>query len=291
MQTSMATVSLGGTLVEKIEAIAAAGFDGIELLDADLRGAGMSSTECAHRCADLGLAIDLYQPFRRAEGVSDTEFRAVVERFRVALHTVAELGADAILVVSNTDGDADPDRDRSVAQVAALADVAAGCGVTVMYEALAWGTHIDHVADAWEVVRRGDRPNLKVVIDTFHHLAVGENPAVVAGIPGESIGFLQIADAPWERLDTARTPPALMQWSRGHRCFPGEGNLALYEPTATVVAAGYRGPLSLEIFNPGYRRQAPHVVAQRGFDSLRLLADRLSVPASANGAANHGGAA
>ena len=36
MQRSIATVSLSGTLPEKLEAIAAAGFDGVEIFENDL---------------------------------------------------------------------------------------------------------------------------------------------------------------------------------------------------------------------------------------------------------------
>ena len=36
MLRSIATVSLGGTLVEKLNAIAAAGFDGVEIFENDL---------------------------------------------------------------------------------------------------------------------------------------------------------------------------------------------------------------------------------------------------------------
>ena len=99
----MATVSMGGTLAEKLDAIAGAGFDGIELLDDDLRKSAMSPGECARRCADLGLTLDLYQPFRRAEGVPPGEFGAVLGRFRRELEVMRRLGAEAILVVSNTD--------------------------------------------------------------------------------------------------------------------------------------------------------------------------------------------
>lgn len=38
MKTSIATVSLGGTLREKLEAIAAAGFDGVEMRNATISG-------------------------------------------------------------------------------------------------------------------------------------------------------------------------------------------------------------------------------------------------------------
>jgi sugar phosphate isomerase/epimerase len=264
MKMCMATVSIGGSLEEKISAIAAAGFDSIELLDDDLRSSGMSPEECARRCADLGLTIELYQPFRRAEGVEPGEFPDVLARFHRELDVMGRLGIEAILVVSNTDADAHAGRDLSASQLAALGSAAEEHGVTVMFEALAWGTHISRTVDAWETIRYADHPNLALVVDTFHLNARGEDATVLAGLPLGAVGFLQIADAPWLAMD-------LLPWSRNHRCFPGEGEFALAAQFATVLSAGYQGPLSLEIFNPGYRERAPHEVARAGADALRRL--------------------
>lgn len=60
MQRSIATVSLSGTLPEKLEAIAAAGFDGVEIFENDLLYYDGSPREIRQMCADLGLAITLF---------------------------------------------------------------------------------------------------------------------------------------------------------------------------------------------------------------------------------------
>jgi 4-hydroxyphenylpyruvate dioxygenase len=179
------------------------------------------------------------------------------------------LGADSILVVSNTDDDADGSRDLSTTQVVALSDAAAERGLTVMFEALAWGTHISSVVDAWDVVREADHPNLALVVDTFHLLAGGESVDALDGLPHGSVGFFQLADAPWLSMD-------LKQWSRGYRCFPGEGEMDLLAPVEAVLTSGYEGPLSLEIFNPGYRERSAHEVARCGAEALDLLAATLA---------------
>ena len=62
MQRSIATVSLSGTLPEKLEAIAAAGFDGVEIFENDLLYYDGSPREIKQMCADLGIAITLFQP-------------------------------------------------------------------------------------------------------------------------------------------------------------------------------------------------------------------------------------
>ncbi|HMQ37657.1 MAG TPA: sugar phosphate isomerase/epimerase [Micropruina sp.] len=267
LKKCISTVSLGGTVVERIDAIAAAGFDGIELFDADLRGSGLTAAEVARRCGDAGLGIACYGPFRRAEGVPEQEFPDVVARFRAALDVTAALGADTIMIVSNTDPDAIADRDHSAGQLAALGAIAAERGVGIVFEALSWGTHISRVADALDLLQRAGYPRRSLVMDTFHLLALGDGDADVAALPAEVLGLVQLADAAAVRMD-------LMQWSRNHRCYPGEGDLDVLAATRAALGAGFDGAVSLEIFDPRYRELPPRQIAQRGADALRgLLAD------------------
>ena len=54
MRTSIATVSVSGTLPEKIAAIAAAGFDGLELFEQDLLVTDETPAAVESRCRDSG---------------------------------------------------------------------------------------------------------------------------------------------------------------------------------------------------------------------------------------------
>jgi 4-hydroxyphenylpyruvate dioxygenase len=64
MRTSIATVCLSGTLEEKMHAAAAAGFDGIEVFEQDLVVSPSSPEQIRELAGQLGLSLDLYQPFR-----------------------------------------------------------------------------------------------------------------------------------------------------------------------------------------------------------------------------------
>lgn len=54
MQRSIATVSISGTLVEKLTAIQAAGFDGVEIFENDLLYFDGSPADVRRIAADLG---------------------------------------------------------------------------------------------------------------------------------------------------------------------------------------------------------------------------------------------
>jgi 4-hydroxyphenylpyruvate dioxygenase len=70
MRHGIATVCLSGTLEDKLAAAGRAGFDGVEIFEPDLIGSKLSPEQIGARAADLGLSIDLYQPFRDFEAVA-----------------------------------------------------------------------------------------------------------------------------------------------------------------------------------------------------------------------------
>ncbi len=269
MRKGIATVSLSGVLQDKLVAAAGAGFDAIELFDNDLIGSPLAPREVAARCADLGLEIALFQPVRDVEGVAPDAFEAVLHRLRTKLGVMAELGTTTLLACSNATPGAVDDLDLSAEQLHRVGEVAAEAGVTVAFEALAWGRHVNRVGQAWEAVVRADHPAITLAVDTFHLLARGDDGSALAGIPGDRIGFLQVADAPWLDMN-------LLEWSRHHRCFPGQGTLDVTGVVAATLAAGYRGPLSLEVFSDVVRETDPDVTARDAMRSLVFLEDELS---------------
>ncbi|GAA4706594.1 sugar phosphate isomerase/epimerase and 4-hydroxyphenylpyruvate domain-containing protein [Nocardioides conyzicola] len=268
MRRGIATVSLSGVLDDKLTAIAAAGFDGLEIFDNDLIASPLTPREVARRCAELGLTIDLFQPVRDVEGVPPEQFDPVLHRFRTKLAVMADLGATTVLCCSHVGADAVDDPDLSAAQLSLLGDLAADQGVTIAYEALAWGRHVNRVGQAWDVVRRADHPAVTLAVDTFHLLSRGDDGAALAGIPGDRIGFLQVADAPLLDMD-------VLEWSRHFRCFPGEGTLDVAGVVAATLATGYAGPVSLEVFSDVVRVADPAVTARDAMRSLVFLEDQL----------------
>jgi 4-hydroxyphenylpyruvate dioxygenase len=116
MRTSIATVSLRGTLEEKLDAIAAAGF-AIELFGPDLLRTSMTAREVRARAESLGLGIDLFQPLRDA----GDERRA-----RLMLALAEQLGAPTLLVCSDVRPDAIADDARLAEQLCDLAELRPG---------------------------------------------------------------------------------------------------------------------------------------------------------------------
>jgi 4-hydroxyphenylpyruvate dioxygenase len=187
---AIATVCLSGTLEDKIAAAAAVGFDGIEVFEPDLVAAPWSPAELAARCADLGLSIDLYQPFRDLDSTDPDRFAHNLRRAERKFDVMAALGVDTVLVCSSVAPDTVEDADRLAEQLATAAARAGERGLRIAYEALAWGRHVSRWEQSWDAVRRADSPALGLCLDSFHVLSRGGDPAGFADVPGEKLFFL-----------------------------------------------------------------------------------------------------
>ncbi|MFD5491818.1 bifunctional sugar phosphate isomerase/epimerase/4-hydroxyphenylpyruvate dioxygenase family protein [Streptomyces sp. NPDC127091] len=270
MRTSIATVSLSGTLTEKLTAAARAGFDGVEIFENDLLASPLTPREIRARCLDLGLGIDLYQPLRDIEAVPAEAFARNLRRARHKFELMGELGADTVLVCSSVDPEAIDDDALAAAQLRELADLAQGFGIRVAYEALAWGRHVSTYDHAWRIVEAAGHPALGTCLDSFHILSRGSDPKGIEDIPGEKIFFLQLADAPLPAMD-------VLQWSRHHRCFPGQGGFDVAGLVRHVLRTGYDGPLSLEVFNDVFRQAEAAPTAVDARRSLLVLQEEVGV--------------
>ncbi len=265
----IATVCLSGTLEDKLDAAAAAGFDGVEIFENDLIASALTPEAVRTRCADLGLAIDLYQPFRDFEAVPPDLLQANLRRAEKKFDVMERLGATMMLVCSTVHPESVDDDDLAAEHLHLLAARAADRGVRIAYEALAWGRHVSTYDHSWRIVRRADHPNLGLCLDSFHILSRGSDPAAIRVIPAEKLFFLQLADAPHLDMD-------VLQWSRHHRLFPGQGAFDLPHFLDLVLRSGYEGPLSLEVFNDVFRQSDPSVAAVDALRSLLSLQESLA---------------
>ncbi|MBM3547387.1 MAG: sugar phosphate isomerase/epimerase and 4-hydroxyphenylpyruvate domain-containing protein [Alphaproteobacteria bacterium] len=268
MQTAIATVSIAGTLDEKLEAIAAAGFTNVEIFENDLLSFNGSPADVKRIVADLGLRIVTFQPFRDFEGLPEPQRGRAFARAERKFDVMQELGCDLLLVCSSVAPDAIGGIDRAAADFHELGERAAARGLRVGYEALAWGRHVNDYRDAWEVVRRADHRAIGLVLDSFHALVRKTDLKAIRAIPEDRIFLVQIADAPLLDMD-------YLSWSRHFRCLPGQGDLAVDDFMDALQATGFGGLLSLEIFSDRFRAGSARAVAVDGHRSLLFMLDKL----------------
>jgi 4-hydroxyphenylpyruvate dioxygenase len=268
MRWSIATVCLGGGLETKLAAAARAGFRCVEIFENDLTFYPGAARDVRRLADDHGLEIVALQPLRDFEGSPSARRQRAFDRARVKLDLTAELGAPLLCLCSSVAPDALGEPERIADDLSELADIARGSGLRIGYEALSWGRHVRDWTAAWDIVAKADKPNLGIVLDSFHICVRGAPIAPIADLPADRIALVQVSDAPDLTMDP-------MSLSRHYRCYPGQGDYPIVDYLEAVAKSGYAGPVSLEIFNEQFRGASAASVAVDGMRSLRAAGEAL----------------
>ena len=152
--------------------------------------------------------------------VYDIEFVTVGAGFvaadlTVMLASAAELGAKCLSVCGD-----DPDPGRQVASFAALCELAAGFGMGVDLECMAW-RQVASLPAAIRVVEAAGRPNGGALVDAIHLSRTGGAPADLTDVPPQYIRSAQLCDALSQR---PATNEAIIQEARSGRLPPVKAN-------------------------------------------------------------------
>jgi len=251
--------------LERLAPVAAAGFSAMSAYPFEidlLRARGMPDSEIRLRLDDAGVvigeldAVTTWLPGHRSPPEMDAELAAglmgnTVER----LSPMAEaIGARSLTLVEFYG--ARPSLDSAAEAFAAACDVAADHGVLVHLEFLPW-TGIPNLTEAWEVVRRADRPNGGLLVDSWHFFRSGSTFDELAAIPGDRVLYVQLDDAP------AEAEPDLAEETQHRRLLPGEGALDLVGLVRALDGIGCTAPVGAEVFSDVLVEQPVEDVARR----------------------------
>jgi sugar phosphate isomerase/epimerase len=154
--------------------------------------------------------------------------------------------------------------DVAAAAFAELCDRAASHGLLVHLEFLPW-SGIPTLQAAWDIVRRADRNNGGLMLDTWHYIRSGGTLAGLREVPGEKILGVQLADAP------ATPDGVIFDETMRRRRLPGEGDGQLAELVRTLDAIGCHAPLGVEVFSDALAELPVQEVARRAAAALHSL--------------------
>ena len=223
MKNSIATVSLSGDLAEKLEAIAAAGFKGVEIFENDLLSFDGTPADVRKLVADLGLEIITFQPFRDFEGMPADSRERIFARAERKFDLMGELGCDLLLVCSNVSPQSLGGIDRAAADLHALGERAGRARHAGRLRGARLGPPHQRLPRclggrcAAPIIRRSGSCSTR-----FHIFARRTDLKPIRAIPRDRIFLVQLADAPLLDMDS-------LSWSRHFRNFPGQGELPLLD--------------------------------------------------------------
>jgi 2-keto-myo-inositol isomerase len=238
----------------------AAGFDYVEIWAAKLRKFLQEQTtdELKHLIADTGvppLSINSIEHVTFRDAHAYESIKAECEELsRIA----AKIGCPFILVVPGKLPRTNVSRaeviEESVRVLSELCDIAARHDVALAFEFLGQTDCSVQTLDlAHEIVRATDRPNLGLVIDSFHFYAGGSTIETIEAVDPKLIYVFHINDA--ENLPRE-------QLLDKHRLLPGFGILPLREMIAAFRNIDYDKVASVEIFRPEYWDRDPFDLAR-----------------------------
>jgi 4-hydroxyphenylpyruvate dioxygenase len=253
-----------GSIAEKLAAVEQAGFGATTMWPGDLFS--------VFEDADANLAVirasrlrkPCYMMVRDLEGSPPDVKARKLELARQMMDQMALFGADTLVQCSNINTDVNRDWALAVEDLRTLGELARSKNVRVAFEPMSQGAWINTYILGWQLVKDVDHPNIGLVLDASH-VFLAESPLDhIDKIPGERIFLCEVSDFPAAQLDRR-------EMLRNYRLFPGEGTRPVRAFVERVLATGYAGDVSAEVFNARYRAADPGFVAKRGFDALERL--------------------
>jgi 4-hydroxyphenylpyruvate dioxygenase len=309
-------------LESKVKACAEAGFKGIELFYECIKLPARRAAEAGNGtfeenlfkycqqfrdlCDQYGLQVIAMQPFKNYEGLlSQAHHEKKIEKAKRYINFCKILGCDIILIpsMSHDDPNKTTGGEKVIDDFRELSELGAkeNPPIRFAYEYMAWGAYVDSWQKAWEVVKRVDRPNFGMCLDTYHTLArvygdpispSGLQPnalealkadlaSLVKTVKVEKIWYVQLSGA--IRLDPplSKTHPWYkpeqkwwMQWSRNGRVFAFEEEYGGYMPVHEMLRSflfdwGYRGWVSMEMFHASMADPSPDTPQRQANRAIR----------------------
>lgn len=260
-------------LPRQIEIAAEAGYNAIEPWLDEMRqfdeGSG-SLADLAKKIRDLGLTVESAIGF--ADWIVDDDQRRAqgLEQARRDMELVARLGGTRIAAPPAGATD-QPGLDLSAAaeRYHALLEVGRQVGVTPQVEVWGFSKNLSRLAETVFVAVASSHPDACLLLDAYHLYKGGSDFAGLRLLSGQSMHVFHVNDYP--------ATPDRASISDAHRVYPGDGVAPLTQVCQDLHENGFRGVLSLELFNPDYWKQDPLVVARTGLEKMRrVVAEAMS---------------
>jgi len=145
-----------------------------------------------------------------------------------------------------------------------MADIAGDVGLAFEFLGKP-GCSVPTLDMASEIVAEVARPNVGMVVDTFHFHAGGSRIDDLARIPVEKLFVVHLNGC---------EPLPKEQLTDAHRLYPGEGAIPIDEILGALRRIGFDGVASIEIFRPEYWERDPREVARTARASAAHVLER-----------------
>jgi 2-keto-myo-inositol isomerase len=252
-------------LLEKIAVAAKAGYQAIEPWNDEVDlylDQGGTIADLNKAIGDAGLkVVSMIALFGwiTAEG---EEYKKALDDCKRRISQAAALGSPYIVASPPQEV---VDLGRAAQRFGELMRLGREVGITPTMEFLGFVDGIKTVASAATIARNCGEPGGTIVADVFHMMRGGGSVDDLLTLRGDELANFHINDLPSD-------PDPLVQTDYD-RVMVSEGIADLPRVIANLRSIGYRGPLSLELFNRDLWAKDPAEVVKVGLERVRALVE------------------
>lgn len=250
-------------LLDKIQWVGEAGYDGIELWINDVfeyvaRGGEVSDLEKA--LSDQGLIVPSVIAMRQWGDFEGWEHQLALEEARRRFALGARLGAPFIVVTPPLEN---PKTSHLATRYRELLEIGREEGIRPTFEYISFFKSVYTLKRAWEIVQEADDPDATLILDAFHNWNSNSTMQDLRAIPLERISHYHIDDADPVKPSGSQKDP--------DRVMPGDGQIDLSAEIKVLREIGYDGTVSLELFNSDWWAKNPQETLKIGLERMKSL--------------------
>jgi 2-keto-myo-inositol isomerase len=251
--------------VEKEAEIAAkAGYQGFEpwiRKIEEYRKKGGSLADLKKRIADLGLSVEGAIGF--ADWVNDDEARRKtgLEQMKRDMDLVAQIGGKRIAAPPVGATNQPMDLLKVAERYRVVLEAGRQAGVVPQLELWGRSKTLSRMGEVAFVLVEAAHPDACTILDVFHVYRGGSDFAGLRMFNADAMHVFHMNDYP--------ANPFREKATDADRVYPGDGVAPLAQILRDLKQIGFRGFLSLELFNKTYYQQDPLVVARTGLEKMK----------------------
>lgn len=252
-------------LDEQIEVTAKAGYDAIEPWIRDVQAFvdnGGDLKKVHDRLRELGVTVESAIGFANWIVDDDDKRAEGLETARHDMKLVKALGGSRIAAPPvGATNQSDLDLGQAAVRYRKLLELGAEEGVTPQLELWGFSQSLHLLGELMYVATECGHPDACLLLDIYHIYKGGSDFEGLKWVPGSRVHVLHVNDYPAD--------PPRDKIGDADRVHMGDG----VAPTSTILRrlyqSGFRGMLSLELFNRSYWEQDPLELARTGLAKMR----------------------
>lgn len=257
-------------IVNVVEIAAKAGYRSIEPwireIDEYVKQGGLLS-DLAKRLRDLGMSVESAIGFPSWIVDDDARRAQGFEEAKRNMELVAQIGGMRLATPPAGATDmTDLNLFKAAERYRALLEMGDQVGVVPQIEVWGFSKSIGRLSEAFFVAMESGHPKACVLADVYHLYKGGSSFQALRLVHGGAMHVLHMNDYPAD--------PPREHITDAHRVYPGDGVAPLDSVLRTLRDIGYRGVLSLEVFNREYWKQDALTVARTGLEKMRSAVQR-----------------